>query len=120
MELALLKPELKGGRYFFGEKEIRDFQAIAQLKQWGFTLKEVQGLFDYKQRAGCGTAGVLIYAAGMLQERIKSIDSAIAELGRQRKEVVDNLAEVEQVLMQLEGYIPSDEQQASYTTAPQP
>lgn len=57
MELSLLGPELKGNRYSFGEKEVRDFQAIAQLKQWGFAVKEIQCLFRHKAQSGCGTAG---------------------------------------------------------------
>lgn len=71
MELALLKPELERGRYYFGEKEVRDFQAIVQLKQWGFAVKDIQKLFEYKLRSGCGTAGVLVFARDMLQERVR-------------------------------------------------
>ncbi|WP_054941163.1 MerR family transcriptional regulator [Paenibacillus ihuae] len=74
MELALLKPELERGRYYFGEKEVRDFQAIVQLKQWGFAVKDIQKLFNYKLRSGCGTAGVLVFAQNMLQERVRTID----------------------------------------------
>ncbi|WP_310829149.1 MerR family transcriptional regulator [Paenibacillus pedocola] len=101
MELALLKPELERGRYCFGEKEIRDFQAIVQLKQWGFAVKDIQKLFDYKLRSGCGTDGVLVFARDMLQERVQAIDEAMAGLGRQRDGVLENLAEVEQALKRM-------------------
>ncbi|NOU78041.1 MerR family transcriptional regulator [Paenibacillus sp. LMG 31459] len=102
MELSLLAPELKGKRYSFGEKEVRDFQAIAQLKQWGFAVKEIQCLFGHKAQSGCGTAEVLRFARDMLQERVHAIDSSIAELGRQREGVLVNLAEVEAVLGRVE------------------
>lgn len=98
MELSLLKPELERGRYCFGEKEVRDFQAVVQLKQWGFPVKDIQSLFDHKLRSGCGAAGVLVFAHEMLQERVRAIDSRMAELGRQRDGVLENLAEVENVL----------------------
>ncbi|MNC20454.1 zinc-responsive transcriptional regulator [compost metagenome] len=98
MELSLLKPELERGRYCFGEKEVRDFQAVVQLKQWGVAVKDIQSLFDHKLRSGCGAAGVLVFAHDMLQERVRAIDSRMAELGRQRDGVLENLAEVEKVL----------------------
>jgi DNA-binding transcriptional MerR regulator len=101
MELSLLKPELEKGRYWFGEQEVRNFQAISQLKQWGFAVKEIQSLFERKQQSGCGTEGVLIYARNMLQEKVWAIDSRMAELSRQRDGVQENLAEVEQVLRQM-------------------
>ena len=101
MELSLLKPELETGRYWFGEQEVRNFRAISQLKQWGFAVKEIQGLFERKQQSGCGTEGVLIYARNMLQEKVWAIDRRMAELGRQRAGVLENLTEVEQVLRQM-------------------
>lgn len=102
MEVSLLKPELEKGRYCFGEKEIMDFQAIAQLKQWGFAVKEIQRLFTYKARSGCGTGELLLFARDMLQERVQAIDSSIAELGRQQEGVLENLAELEAVVRQVE------------------
>jgi DNA-binding transcriptional MerR regulator len=101
MELSLLGPELEGNRYCFGERERRDFQAIVQLKQWGFAVKEIQSLFGHKERSGCGTEGLLVFARDMLQERVRAIDSSMEELGRQRSAVMVNLGEVEEVLKQV-------------------
>ncbi|MNI85578.1 hypothetical protein D3C73_1425830 [compost metagenome] len=98
MELSLLKPELERGKYHFGGREIRDFQAIAQLKQWGFAVKEIQKLFEHKQSSGCGTEGLLQYARDLLQGRVQTIDSEMAQLMRQKEQVLENLAEVNQVL----------------------
>lgn len=102
MELSLLGPELERGRYCFREREVRDFQTIVQLKQWGFSVKEIQSLFGYKARSGCGTAGLILFARDMLQERIYAIDRSIAELGRQRDGVLENLDGVEEVLKQVQ------------------
>ena len=101
MELSILKPELKGNRYSFGAKEVMDSQAIVQLKQWGLAVKEIQALFEHKARSGCGTAGLLLFARDLLQERIHTIDNQIAELHNQRAGAMENLAEVDEVLRQI-------------------
>lgn len=102
MELSLLRPGIEGNRYSFGPKEVMDFQAIVQLKQWGFAVKEIQSLFLHKENSGCGTAGLLLFVRDMLQERVHAMDNQIAELGRQRERVLENLAEVEEVLERME------------------
>ncbi|WP_162551086.1 MerR family transcriptional regulator [Paenibacillus tepidiphilus] len=101
MELHLLKPEFKEKRYCFGDQEVRDFQAIVQLKQWGLAVKDIQRLFQHKEQSGCGATGLLAYARELLLHRVHMIDCQVAELGRQRDDLVENLAEVEQVLKQM-------------------
>ncbi|WNS44702.1 MerR family transcriptional regulator [Paenibacillus sp. MMS20-IR301] len=98
MELHLLKPALVRGRYFFAEKEVMDFRAVTQLKQWGLAMKEIQRLFGYKAESGCGTADLLAFARTVLLERLQAIDARAAELDRQRTQVLENLAEIEELI----------------------
>lgn len=98
MDLSLLCPELRGNRYIFTEREIRDFEVIVQLKQWGFQVKEIQNLFEYKKQSGCGTEELLRYVHGQLRTRYQSIEENLQLLNRQKEAVLENLGEVESLL----------------------
>lgn len=98
MNLSLLNPELKSNRYIFTQREERDFEVIVQLKQWGFTIKEIQSLFLYKRQSGCGTAKLLQYVHELLQSKQNSIEEKLELLSKQRQEVMENLREVQSLL----------------------
>ncbi|WP_058304446.1 MerR family transcriptional regulator [Gorillibacterium timonense] len=98
MELSLLRPELKNNRYDFTQREMDNFETIVQLKEWGFAMKEIQELFEHKERTGCGSVELIVYARDMLQAKCESIECSIVTLNKQKEEVLHHLGEVEQLL----------------------
>ncbi|WP_379129760.1 MerR family transcriptional regulator [Paenibacillus sp. sgz500958] len=98
MDLSLLCPELKSNRYFFTEREVMDFGVIIQLKQWGFAVKEIQGLFEYKRQSGCGTEELLSYVHRLLINRVQSIEENLEVLRKQKEDVLRSLHEVNSLL----------------------
>lgn len=53
--LKLLTPEWQGNRNIYKEQEVKDFKAIAEMKQLGLTLKDIELIFQLKRTGGCGS-----------------------------------------------------------------
>lgn len=92
-ELKLLKPKWNKHRKDYQEKEVNDFQVIIELKEMGLSLKDIQLLFELKEKVGCGQAELF---QGLYKKLIDQLDAVQKEeeILRRRKQALETQAKI--------------------------
>lgn len=79
-ELDLVKPKWTNGIRDYSIKDISDFHAIKEMQLIGFTLKDVQEIFNIKQTDGCGSEK-------LIQGLLKSLDQELEFVLKEEQEL---------------------------------
>ncbi|WP_433944415.1 MerR family transcriptional regulator [Paenibacillus sp. SN-8-1] len=58
-ELGLIKPDWVQGRRDYTDKQLRDMDAIKEMKSMGLDLKEIQMIISLKSDKGCGSEALI-------------------------------------------------------------
>lgn len=80
-ELGILTPvrEEKNARDY-SEKDVEDFKVIKELQNFGFTLKDIQIIFQIKRESECSSNELISIVLSKLIERKKSFEEELMEL----------------------------------------
>lgn len=88
-ELNLLTPSWQNNKKEYSEKEILDFQVVKELKEYGFTLKDIQLIFSLKQALGCGDKHLIRQVYQVLTNQLDKLLKEEEEL-RERRLILEN------------------------------
>ncbi len=90
-ELGILNPirKEKNARDY-SEKDIEDFNVIKELQNLGFTLKDIQIIFQIKRETKCNSDELISTVLSILIARKKSLEEELIEL----QEKMQNLEEL--------------------------
>ncbi|RIJ63720.1 MerR family transcriptional regulator [Rummeliibacillus sp. POC4] len=90
-ELGILNPirKEKNARDY-SEKDIEDFNVIKELQNLGFTLKDIQIIFQIKRETKCNSDELISTVLSILIARKKSFEEELIEL----QEKMQNLEEL--------------------------
>lgn len=90
-ELGILNPirKEKNARDY-SEKDIEDFNVIKELQNLGFTLKDIQIIFQIKRETKCNSDELISTVLSILIARKKSFEEGLIEL----QEKMQNLEEL--------------------------
>ncbi|WP_400243253.1 MerR family transcriptional regulator [Niallia sp. JL1B1071] len=88
-ELNLLTPSWQNNKKEYSEKEILDFQVVKELKEYGFTLKDIQLIFSLKQALGCGDKQLIGQVYQVLTSQLDKLLQEEEEL-RERRLILEN------------------------------
>jgi DNA-binding transcriptional MerR regulator len=90
-ELGILNPirKEKNARDY-SEKDIEDFNVIKELQNLGFTLKDIQIIFQIKRETKCNSDELISTVLSILIARKKSFEEELLEL----QEKMQNLEEL--------------------------
>lgn len=68
-DLGLLNPEWNKGKRNYTARDLIDFEAIKEMKALGFSLKDVQVIFELKRTNQCGSPDLIKHVRHRLEEQ---------------------------------------------------
>lgn len=86
--IELLSPERDGRSRFYGPREVARMTLILRGRKWGFALEEIRQWLEIYEEEG---------TEAQLHSWIELADRQLAELARQRAQLDEAMAELQQV-----------------------
>lgn len=71
--LGLLSPKWENGRRIYTVKDVEDFQVIKEMQAFGLALKDIQAIFESKQKDGCGSEPLIKSVKAKLKEKLATL-----------------------------------------------
>lgn len=96
--MELLNPDMVGTRRQYTEKEILEFQVITELKSFGFSLNDIQLIFQLKFAYGCGNQQMVHQLFAQLASHLEVVKKEEIEIKRRRILLEDELKQLEKLL----------------------
>lgn len=96
--MELLNPDMVGTRRQYTEKEILEFQVITELKSFGFSLNDIQLIFQLKLAYGCGNQQMVHQLFAQLASQLEVVKKEDIEIKRRRILLEDELKQLEKLL----------------------
>ncbi|ETT88060.1 MerR family transcriptional regulator [Viridibacillus sp. FSL R5-0477] len=93
-ELDLVKPKWTNGIRDYSIKDISDFHAIKEMQLIGFTLKDVQEIFNIKRTDGCGSEK-------LIQGLLKSLDQELEFVLKEEQELQYKKNKIRTMMLEL-------------------
>ena len=97
-DLRLITPKWKNKIRDYGEKDIQDFKVIIELKDFGFTLKDIQLIFNLKEALGCGDKQLIDQVFLRLSNHLYSLQQAEEEIKNRRIKLKNVISQLEELL----------------------
>ncbi|MGE7920417.1 MerR family transcriptional regulator [Viridibacillus sp. NPDC093762] len=97
-ELDLVKPKWINGMRDYSIKDINDFHAIKEMQLIGFTLKDVQEIFDLKRTDGCGSKKLIQGLLNSLDQELESVLKEEQELQYKKNKITTMMLELNQLI----------------------
>ncbi|WP_312092690.1 MerR family transcriptional regulator [Niallia sp.] len=88
-ELNLLKPNWRNNKKEYSDKEILDFQVVKELKEYGFSLKDIQLIFSLKQALDCGDKQLIGQVYQVLTSQLDKLLQEEKEI-KERRLILEN------------------------------
>ncbi|HET7578642.1 MAG TPA: MerR family transcriptional regulator [Bacillales bacterium] len=96
-DLKLLTPEWQGNRKTYREQDVKDFKAIAEMKQLGLTLKDIELIFQLKRTYGCGSPSLVQKVLGQFSVHLDSVKAEEKQIRRRRRQLEAVIKELEAI-----------------------
>lgn len=96
MELGLLIPSKAGGQYDFDESCKQDLEDIISLKEMGFALSEIRGIFFFKRLAKLSHYQEKEYYREFFNNKYKKIIDEIKSLNKIKMKLEEKIEEMSQ------------------------
>ncbi|GIN85208.1 hypothetical protein J6TS2_15940 [Heyndrickxia sporothermodurans] len=97
-DLGLLEPKWEKTRKNYEEKEVKDYQTIIELKKMGFSLKDIQLIFQLKKTLGCGNKDLVYNVYTQLNEHLSTLKKEEWALQNRRKMLEHEIEQLKQHL----------------------
>ncbi|MEK5480722.1 MerR family transcriptional regulator [Viridibacillus sp. FSL R5-0888] len=97
-ELDLVKPKWTNGIRDYSIKDISDFHAIKEMQLIGFTLKDVQEIFNIKQTDGCGSEKLIQGLLKSLDQELEFVLKEEQELQYKKNKITTMMLELNQLM----------------------
>ncbi|MDX8363033.1 MerR family transcriptional regulator [Cytobacillus sp. IB215316] len=97
-DMNLLQPSWDQNRKVYTKKEIDDFQMIMDLKSMGFSLKDIQLMFDLKRAYGCGNEK-------LITDVMKQLNNHIDVLKKEEEEILQRRIKLEEEIKMIDSYM---------------
>ncbi|MGM0438254.1 MAG: MerR family transcriptional regulator [Bacillota bacterium] len=94
MELNLLTPQKKGGHYFYDKKCKSQMEDLLELKEMGFSLKEIKNIFHFKRMGKLTTYQKNKYYQQLYQDKAKEIKKEIKNMEEAKKKLNKKIMEL--------------------------
>ncbi|WP_083669735.1 MerR family transcriptional regulator [Viridibacillus sp. FSL H8-0123] len=96
-ELDLVKPKWTNGIRDYSIKDISDFHAIKEMQLIGFTLKDVQEIFNIKRTDGCGSEKLIQGLLKSLDQELEFVLKEEQELQYKKNKITTMMLELNQL-----------------------
>lgn len=96
-ELDLVKPNWINGVRDYSVKDISDFHAIKEMQLVGFTLKDIQEIFNLKQSNGCGSDQLIQGFINSLDRELELVLKAEQELQLKKTKITNMMLDIKQL-----------------------
>jgi len=97
-ELDLVKPKWTNGIRDYSIKDISDFHAIKEMQLIGFTLKDVQEIFNLKRTDGCGSEKLIQGLLKSLDQELEFVLKEEQELQYKKNKITTMMLELNQLM----------------------
>lgn len=97
-ELDLVKPKWINGMRDYSLKDINDFHAIKEMQLIGFTLKDVQEIFNLKRTDGCGSEKLIQGLLNSLNQELESVLKEEQELQHKKNNITKMMMDLNQLM----------------------
>ncbi|MEK5528209.1 MerR family transcriptional regulator [Viridibacillus sp. FSL R5-0468] len=97
-ELDLVKPKWTNGIRDYSIKDISDFHAIKEMQLIGFTLKDVQEIFNIKRTDGCGSEKLIQGLLKSLDQELEFVLKEEQELQYKKNKITTMMLELNQLM----------------------
>jgi len=87
MELNLLTPQKKGGHYFYDKKCKTQMEDLLELKEMGFSLKEIKNIFYFKRMGKLTSYQKNKYYQQLYQDKEEELKEEIANMEKAKKKL---------------------------------
>lgn len=94
MELSLLTPQKKGGHYYYDKKCKSQMEALLELKEMGFSLKEIKNIFHFKRMGKLTTYQKNKYYQQLYQNKAEEIKKEIKNMEEAKKKLNKKIMEL--------------------------
>src|SRR5690554_2003464 len=95
MDLKLIIPEKKGGHYHFDKKCEEQMTELLILKEMGFSLQQIQEIFNYQKIARLTNFQKNNYYRNIYKKKLTEIIVEIDRLEKSRKKLSDKIRELD-------------------------
>ncbi|MBK3496248.1 MerR family transcriptional regulator [Viridibacillus sp. YIM B01967] len=96
-ELDLLRPSWKNDVRYYSPKDVGDFHAIKEMQSVGFSLKDVQAIFNLKRTDGCGSEKLIQGFLDSLDKELEAVVKAEEELQQKKSKITNMILELKQL-----------------------
>lgn len=94
MELNLLTPQKKGGHYYYDKKCKSQMEDLLELKEMGFSLKEIKNIFHFKRMGKLTTYQKNKYYQQLYQNKAEEIKEEIKNMEKAKKKLNKKIMEL--------------------------